>query len=267
MARDLVCIHVEEGELSRPYELKVEDLRANAVIAIHNQADGSTGFFEELLDVEINRQQISLAIPNEIALALNNAWRAFSAAKALRPALLTTLKASKIVHGASVTQFYDYLELIQTALVFNYKALEAFCNAVTPDNFVHEKRDGRGVLQRYDKPAIERWLKTTEKITEILPAVLQCPSPKDQPFWSSFIDLERLRNEIIHSKSMTSSSVLAELFSPRIDRLLQSAVSLLKYFHSHSPDNAAFPLEFGTSKIRAISIPDFDSYLEQVPEA
>ena len=69
---------------------------------------------------------------------------------------------------------YDYLEEIQTSIVFSYKSLESFCNESIPDEYVYKKTNNKGIVEHYSKEQIERWIPTSEKLSDILPEIFKC---------------------------------------------------------------------------------------------
>lgn len=70
------------------------------------------------------------------------------------------------IYGDDVPEFWDYLEEVQIAIVFSYKAVESLCNALIPSDYVYELKDSRGVVQLFGKDQIERWITTSDKVTK-----------------------------------------------------------------------------------------------------
>src|SRR5690606_4453504 len=58
-----------------------------------------------------------------------------------------------------------------------------------------------GMKKTYTKALIERWLPLREKLRSVIPPIVSSASPTNEKWWSSFIELENLRNEIIHAKN------------------------------------------------------------------
>lgn len=56
-----------------------------------------------------------------------------------------------------------FLEEIQKAIIFSYKAVESFCNASIPDTYTYKKTTSKGIVEHYGKEQIERWVSTSEK--------------------------------------------------------------------------------------------------------
>ncbi|MEZ9823321.1 hypothetical protein AB4238_22310, partial [Shewanella sp. 10N.286.45.A1] len=201
----LVCVHTIDGEREDGHEIPVPDMRANKPIGVHDQETDQTAFFQKLIYAKIEQNQIGVAAPNEISLSLSISSKAKDHANTLREHIKGISKASDgSLYDQGVKAAYDFLEEIQTSIVFGYKAVESFCNTSIPEEYIYKKKNSKGVIEHYGKEQIERWISTSEKVSSILPDVLDVDSPNKESFWSDFKNLERLRNEIIHSKSRLS---------------------------------------------------------------
>jgi len=264
MEEQFVCIHVvQEG---RPKEVKIPvgDHRFNQPIAIYNKSENETGIFQQLLVTRIGGVEAAFAAPNEIALALGASRNAFLRVKNQRDRIVALAKQKGAIQGDDATPFYDALEDLQICVIFSYKAVESLCNALIPDDFVHEVEDSKGIIQRYGKEQIERWISTSTKVKEILPKVIGCPKPSEQKFWSDFKSLENLRNDIVHSKSKSSAETLSELFSDDLAKYLRSVSDLIEFFYTHSTTRQKFPVAFGNMHISVIEIDNFEDLLQQI---
>lgn len=268
--KHFVCIHAQEnvfseqGKVELP-SLSAKDHRFNLPVGIFQESDSSVGIFQELLITKIEGIEVSVAAPNEIALAIGVSQHAFERAGKLWGRMRATIKNTKTIYGEEVVEFYDFLEEVQTSIVFSYKAVESLCNALIPDDYIYEEKDGKGIVHLYGKDQIERWIATSTKVTEILPALLECPKPNSQPFWSDFKVLERLRNDIVHSKSKSSAMTLADLFSENVTKYLKSSIALIQFFHDHAEDRRIFPIVFGGKMVVPIArVNDASEYLHDV---
>lgn len=262
----LVCVHVVNNteNLAESVPVPTPDIRSNKPYGIHDQGDNQTAFFQTLIDGKISGQNISVATPNEISLSLSISRKSVAAAKILRQKISKHAKSETTLFQGEVSDVYDLLEEMQKAVVFSYRAVEAFCNASIPPEYMYRKTNSKGITEEYRKEQIERWVSTSEKVAAILPEVLGCPPPTNEQFWQQFKKLESLRNEIIHSKSSSGAATLSELFSERCDEYIKSSVSLLDYFIKLDPSNQIFPLGFGESFVKVASVPDTAEHLEVI---
>ncbi|SFK82130.1 hypothetical protein SAMN04488518_109242 [Pseudovibrio ascidiaceicola] len=258
----IVCVHtidgIEKDKEKRKYNQP--DVRCNKPTAIYIEDDNKTAFFQKMKLATIGTNELGFVTPNEIALSLNIARKSNLAAIELRRKIRIPAKGEYLIEQDDIVAVYDLLEEIQKSILFAYKAVEAFCNSSIPDTYVYSKEKSKGVVEKYGKAEIERKLPTTEKLSSILPDCLGVDKPTSQKFWSDFKNLERLRNEITHSKSSSRAEVTAELLSDKVDRYIKSAVKLLEYFVSTDVYNPIFPMGFGLSKIQTTAIKCMDDH-------
>jgi hypothetical protein len=258
----MVCVHTIDNSKEKNDSVPTPDIRSNKPVGFHDQEGNSTAFFQKLITTNFYGKNISIAIPNEISLSLSISKKAMTAASTKREELKKYSTDRKTIFESDVKIAYDFLEEIQKSVVFAYKAVESFCNASIPDSYTYKKTTSRGVIEHYGKEQIERWISTSEKVSSILPEVLSCSSPTEQKFWGDFKNLERIRNELIHSKSSNSADILTELFSEVATRYIASGIELLEFFIKLDPCNPIFPLGFGRSEIKIISVPNSEEYLQ-----
>lgn len=265
---DMVVVHViddaDNVEVEN-IEIPAYDIRSNKPLGVHSLRDKQIAFFQRLIKTKINNHNLDIAAPNEISLSLSISSKARGEAHKLKNLFIKKLDASNgNIFNEDVSLAYNYLEEIQKAIVFSYKAIESFCNEAIPDNYIYSKVNSKGIQERYEKDQIERWISTSEKVAEILPNILEGSSPKSEKFWPEFKELERLRNEIIHSKSNASSAILAKLFTDSIDKYVESSFAMLKFFIEHDPTNLLFPLGFGNSKIKILQVQNSDEIIKKI---
>ncbi|MWV18013.1 hypothetical protein F3I16_18390 [Pseudomonas sp. L-22-4S-12] len=260
----MVCVHTLNEPTDDTLAIPTPDVRSNKPFGIHDQEYGQTAFFQKIITAKIGNQEVSIAIPNEISLSLSISKKSLTAAENKKKEIKQRANSSTTIFDTDVKMAYDFLEEIQKAVVFSYKAIESFCNASIPDSYIYKKPTSKGIIEHYGKEQIERWINTSEKISAIIPNILKCNSPSNQTFWSDFKNLERIRNEIIHSKSSNSSEILSELFSIKTRDYIESSVILLEYFIGLDPCNPIFPLGFGKSQIKVMSVPNSKEYLSKI---
>lgn len=259
----LICVH-HMNNADDPSEIvPAPDRRANKPIGIHETSTNKTAFFQKIIKPKIGSNTITLALPNEITLAISVATKALQQAQKIKVDLERLSEFTDSIYDRNVGLAYDYLESIQVATIFAYKAVESFCNAVIPDTYTYKKTTSRST-EHYSKEQIERWISTSEKVASILPPILKCSPPQSENFWSDFKSLERLRNEIIHSKSSNTDAILEELFAEHVYRYIQSAMALLEHFISIDPSNPIFPLGFGMSMVRVLNVEKAEDILGKI---
>ncbi|MBD8828550.1 hypothetical protein [Pseudomonas sp. CFBP 13602] len=261
----LICVHHMCNPDDTNEVVPTPDKRSNKPFGIHETSTNKTAFFQKIIKPKIGPVTIALVIPNEITLSLSVANKSLNQAKRRKSALERLSKSTESIYDKNVGLAYDYLESIQTAIIFAYKAVESFCNATIPDSYVYKKTTSKST-DHYNKEQIERWIATSEKVSAILPSILKCPPPQSQSFWSNFKNLERLRNEIIHSKSSNTNAILEELFAGAVYQYTRSAGMLLEFFISIDPSNPIFPLGFGKSMVRVLNVEKAEDVLGKIKD-
>ena len=260
----MVVTHIIETKEENENTVPLHDYRATKPIGV-TEKDKQTIFLQKLIKTKIHGTEISIAAPNEIALSLNVSSKNYQSAIQLRKNIKLNAKISNgTLYKKDITAAYDYLEKIQTSIIFAYKAVESFCNATIPDSYVYKVKNQRDILEHYKKTEIERWISTSDKVSKILPELLEVEPPTQNTFWSKFKQLEKLRNEIIHSKSSTNAKILSELFSQKVDDYIKSCTLLLEYFMKKDPSNPAFPLGFGESEIKVTKVKNVGDFFKKV---
>lgn len=140
------------------------------------------------------------------ALALSVATKAVRAASRIK----NDLRFSSIVSPGQdphlfvspPSLLFDYFEHCFVALLFSIQALEAYCNykiAYTLNEDFTIQRNGKPVtLSPID---VESCLSIDEKLGEVLPRLLNIPSPKGRTVWEKYVRIRRLRAATVHIKS------------------------------------------------------------------
>lgn len=101
---------------------------------------------------------------------------------------------------------FDFLENSMAHIVFSFTAVEAFANEVVPRDFRYTfKQKGKPdvVLAKAD---IERHINLDEKLSAVLPAVFSLPSPKGKKVWEKFKAIKKIRDRLVHLKSIDLKS-------------------------------------------------------------
>lgn len=264
----MVAVHVINDVDDKPnqdFEFPIADARSNKPLGIHSLEERQVGFFQRVIKAKIDNNNIYIAAPNEISLSLSISKKSQLKSNRIRIELFRHIESPEgKIYNAEVSTAYDYLEEIQKAIVFSYKAIESFCNEAIPDDYIYKKLNTKGIQEHYPKEQIERWISTSEKVSEILPDVLHAQSPKEEVYWSNFKNLERLRNDIVHSKSSSSIETISELFSDAVDKYLKSSLEILSFFIKQDPKNILFPLGFDNSEIDIVSVNSTDEIMREI---
>ncbi len=219
---------------------------------------------------EITGVEIKFPTPNNVSLFANIANREKQQAKNIHSSLIMKdikIKKNINIENEDIKKLYNYLEHIQTSIIAIYTALESFANIAIPNDYTHTFKNNKGIIESYDKTAIERWLKTSEKIADLLPAILNSSSPKELQSWSNFKELENIRNEIIHQKTERANSsrdinskFIGKLLNPNIFEIIEAGFSLIQFFCEKDIYHSFFPMGFSLAQLKPIEIEDFRDF-------
>ncbi|RLL51172.1 hypothetical protein D8Y20_09920 [Mariprofundus sp. EBB-1] len=147
------------------------------------------------------KKHLTIALPNATALCLNISKRSWAKAKELRKDAKIDSSLRSEVSFESHSDAFDYIERVMESVVMAFTALEAFANEIIPDDYeYHSHRKSEIILETMNKTQIERWLSLDEKLTSILPEILELKSPKGNQSWQGYQKLKKVRDRIIHMK-------------------------------------------------------------------
>lgn len=124
---------------------------------------------------------------------------------------------------------YEMIQYAEAAIIFGYTAVEAFANACIPDNYIYEFINNKGIVEKYNSIAIERWLSLSDKLKSILGVIFGKKELTSQKFWSDFKKLESLRNSIIHLKK-EDNDFFHIFFKEETIEIIKSVDKVIKYF-------------------------------------
>ena len=158
--------------------------------------------------IKLNKDKLlTIALPNATALCLNISKRSWEEAKKIRSESGIDKSLESQISFESYSQAFDYIERVMESIVMAFTAIEAFVNEVIPDEFKYHaklKNENNSVVR--DKIEIERRLPIEEKLSKVLPAVLNISSPKGNQEWQSFMKLKKVRDRIVHMKAADRKS-------------------------------------------------------------
>ncbi|URZ15444.1 hypothetical protein [Clostridium felsineum] len=199
-------------------------------------------YIQEINRIEFGKSDnvISYYAPNNVGILLSIANKALINGKNIYE---EKINPNKYRHsdGIGVNTFkqlsentsiiYEYIEDIQTSIVFGYTAIEAFTNLSINEDYQYKNIiSNKGIIEIYDKKAIERWLSLDVKISDILVDIYQCESIKRGEMWNKFKKFEKCRNEIVHQKSIEINSLYEEYFNEEIFELCNVPEKVIKFF-------------------------------------
>jgi hypothetical protein len=264
MTKKKITYQVKESDVGanyimafRPEDYDIFEYRINKPIAVKDPKDNS-GFdmhfiVQETDEIKLNsKHSLEYFIPNNIALLLSISDKALKRALAIYKENLNPDKPKNNISSVDKKErvnflkdkskyYCDYIEEVETAIVFSYTAIEAFANISIPDNYLYHSKDKAGVI--YEKKAIERWTSLVEKVSTILPDIYNTKSIKNKSIFNNFKKLEQYRNAIIHQKSVERADFFKLYFKNNINDICKSSELVIRFFYdAHKETNRINPL-------------------------
>jgi len=246
------------------------DLRDERSIKLHSKADNKTFFLAKSESIKLNNLEFSYSVPNNIALSLSLMKKSLIKSGKLFKKLLEGSKNGKLeISDSNRSILFDYFEEIQTSIIFSYIAIEGFSNAVIPDTYKYEKINEKGVTEIWNKENIERWMSTSDKVGTIIPKILNSDDIKKESFWIKFKELEKLRNDIVHQKTIESgtkldSKLYQEMLNKTITDKIQSSLKVIDFFYQIDNAHPYFPLGLGIARFQVSEIESMEKHFKQI---
>lgn len=234
-----------------PDSYKPKDIRLNKPLFFIRKNEGIiTGsmLVQDIDDVKIRNDWLTYFSPNNVAILLSVSNKALVTAKTIfkerfdpQERDLDFQNIDEDKHGfldAKSKDVCDYIEAVQTSIIFGYTAVEAFSNLSIPVDYEYQvKIKSRGTSELYDKNAIERWLSLKEKVMNILPAIYKTSKIEKTKSWNLFLKLEKYRHEIIHQKTISSTAFYKAYFKKDIFNICESAEQIIMFFYDQYESN------------------------------
>lgn len=249
---------------------QVKDLRMIRPTAIKDNKTGEIHILNRVEITKVNRKSFAFIPPNNVALLLNISKRELEHAQKI-----LVEKINKYFGNKSKCKFedeklwvlYDYFEHLQTSVIFSYTAVEALCNVAIPSDYEFENVNNKGIKEVWNKSAIERNLKTSEKLKEHLPKILDVPIPTNETFWSKFNSLEDIRNSLIHQRSgndeFSKSAFQSDFLKESIFDIIYSGFEVIEYFCNANTKHSFFPMGVSNSDIEINEVDDIYEVFEK----
>jgi hypothetical protein len=235
-----------------PEQYEIFDTRISKPICIKKIEGGievGSMVYQELDQLSFKKKSLLYFPPNNVGILLSISTRFFNDAKLIFENKIDPNKFDHSLDNAKGDRkkylmeksriVCDFIESIQTSIVFSYTALEAFCNLSIPEDYEYKTEiRNKGIIEVYDKKAIERWIPLQQKLCKILPEIYQTKKLENQKFWSYYVKLEKYRDDIIHQKSIERTEFYKNYFRKDIFDVCESGKEIIKFFYEqHSEKN------------------------------
>ncbi len=238
----------------KDYEIFDQRIRkpVSVVVDLEDSEELGTMVLQDTDEISIRGKKLDYFLPNNVGVLLSVSSKAFKRAQVIYEEKLnpanTTISLSEAKDKipflkAKSSDFCDYVEEIQTSIVFAYTALEAFANLSIPSNYHHiQKVHNKGIDERYDKKAIERWIDLETKLKTILTNIYGTPKIDKTKTWAYFKNLEDYRHNIIHQKSIEHTDFYKRYFKKDIANICNCSEAIIRFFYDQNKLNNTNPL-------------------------
>lgn len=198
--------------------------------------------------------EVFISRPNVIGIFLSMADQAARRAiEIFQNDLMTTIEEIKSglqFKGPDAdSKVLGYTENLFISIVFAYAAAEAFANAVISDDYTYEYKG-----ESRDKTYLQRHAALVDKFKVHIPRAYNIATPSSHKSWNAFIELEKLRNGIIHYKAdgdnynEPPAPFLRYLYAQvaKYD-VVSSARDIMAFVAGQIPDQKCIPNEFANN--------------------
>lgn len=227
---------------NNPNKYKVFDTRATKSRSFYENSPLGTylndGVFHRTELIEINdgkiQNEVSVIAPNSIGIFLTLADNNIKDGKEIFNSKLKFLENITSSHMDEIELqsklIYDYIDKIQSAIIFGYTALESFINTSIPHDFTYKGYNPtRKEYQIYNKHEIERFIKMKVKVNVIMPKIFSVPKLNEQ-MQETFLEFKSLRDNLIHLKSNEQNEFYKNYFNYDIFEKLDISKKIIIYF-------------------------------------
>ncbi|TET74521.1 MAG: hypothetical protein E3J56_02240 [Candidatus Aminicenantes bacterium] len=240
-----------------PEQYKISDSRLNKPVCHQKYENGNlvgSMLLQEIDITKVENKELSYFSPNNIGLLLSinsnfteKAERLFNENFMNQEKTLSfqdTDEDKKILLNRISKKVCDFIEAIQISIVFGYTALETFANLSIPEGHSYKiDNKSKGIKEVYDKNAMERWLNLRTKFQYVLKEIYGTGKVESQKWWGDFSNLEQLRNDIIHQKSINKTDFYKNYFKKSIFKICSCPKQVIKFFYeSHAEKNQTNPI-------------------------
>jgi len=179
--------------------------------------------------IDGNGRSYTMNRPNDIAIYQSIANKSLISAEAKFKHIHSKYISDLILEQPIVSEFFDYFEEIIQSVIIAYTTIECMANSCIPFNHKYTVVE-KGITKIYDKSAIELNFTLREKLKSVIPAIIGTPSPVKQKWWDVFIELENLRDEIIHTKNSKAEARYSMLIDARIFKTVSVHNEIVSYY-------------------------------------
>lgn len=173
--------------------------------------------------VKIDNKMTSITTPHPTAIFLNLSNSSYNQS-------IKLFNFKKLINKDLEEKIYlDSLEHYIASIIFAFTSIEVFSNYSIPDTFEFKKiRDDNKCIEVFNKDRIEKYISLDLKISEILPIIYDVSSFKGTSLWEQYLDLKKIRDKLIHLKTIDTKNTPDNPFNHLWNDLINNG-ELLNY--------------------------------------
>ena len=212
------------------------DPRLNSAFITDSSGTEEKVLLQYVDEIMLEKHRFSYFTPNSVALFFSLAEKSGVAAMGLLEQIKSRAKEDSHIDTYNTKALIDdsklvceYLEQIQTAVVFSFTAIESFVNISIPSEYIYEVKTSKKT-EIYNKEQIERWVTWKDKLSKIIVDIYKTTKIENEKYWALFLKLVDLRNNIIHQKSTNDTLYIEKLFEDNVFDVCCSANQVYGFF-------------------------------------
>ena len=156
---------------------------------------------------KLSKQVLSFGLPSAPALYLSLAIDARDRRKKIDvSAVFVEHPKPQGIYPDEHEALFDFFQEFSAEVIFSFTALEAFANEMIPTNFTYDWTNGKKATITLSASEIERQVSLDEKLKVVLPRAHGISSPAGTKPWEQFKSLKRVRDRLVHLKSIDRKS-------------------------------------------------------------
>lgn len=251
----------------KPVDHQISDKRKIKPIVYEVKNTNEDITLQEIMSFKVGKSTLKFATPNSTAIFINIAEKELKEARSIYNQLIEPkrkIRGSFRLSDSDMSRLYDYFEHIKTSIIMAYTSVECVCNALVPWDYSFTEIDKNGIERVWNNKEIQRKKSTSQKLREILPKALNIKNPGQFKHYPTFIKLEELRNDIIHTRSVLPKDIkereilYCKLLQDNVFKKIKSAYLLIQELHSSMPTHKVMPILYDTENLEKGKINSLD---------
>jgi hypothetical protein len=185
-----------------------------------------------------NGNTCMIPLANPVLIYFHSAQTTLRGIYSTKKELLGLFREDTVVTESSLKLFYDFFGQTSGFVTLLLTAVEAFVNQNIPEDFEYKQPEGNKFTRLYNHEQIQRRVSLEEKIENILNVVSKKNFAAKYPNRNIHLtNLKRLRDDIVHTKSVDHYESYTKLFKETLNFKFNETIEAIKDFiNFYEPD-------------------------------